>query len=185
MTDPETPSFPSFNVVDRRSAAQTAPNAATENSAHSAEDVPADTSSPIGNENPAAPTQAPEPNASTEYDSSGASETDASEMEGGAGMPMPDPGALLAYVAMQMDVKGLASALLGVFSGHAWRAMGLIANPVTGESEKNLPDAQIAIDCMQFLLSKVENDLDAADRREIQRRLNDLRMNYLAKMREG
>ena len=63
--------------------------------------------------------------------------------------------------------------------------MGLIANPVTGESEKNLPEAQIAIDCVQFLFGKVENDLGAEERREMQRRLNDLRMNYLAKVREG
>jgi hypothetical protein len=182
MTDPETPAF---NVVDRRSAAQAAPNASADHPARSAEGVHADTSSPTGNDYPAAPIQAPGTSAAAEHNASGESESGAPETGSGADMPMPDPAALLAYVAMQMDVKALASTLLGVFSGQAWRAMGLIANPATGESEKNLPEAQIAIDCVQFLLGKIENDLDASDRREIQRRLNDLRMNYLAKMREG
>lgn len=103
----------------------------------------------------------------------------------GADNAMPDPAALLSYVTMQMDVKTLASALLGIFAGQAWRAMGLVADPVTGQTEKNMPEAQIAIDCVQFLLGKVENDLAEPERREIQRRLNDLRMNYVMKMREN
>ena len=103
----------------------------------------------------------------------------------GAGNAMPDPAALLSYVTMQMDVKTLTSALLGIFAGQAWRAMGLVADPVTGQTEKNMPDAQIAIDCVQFLLGKVENDLAEPERREVQRRLNDMRMNYVMKLREG
>lgn len=164
MTDPETPAF---NVVDRRSAAQTAPTASADNHTRSAEGVPADTSSPTENNRPPAVAQASDTTVIPENNVSADSENDAFESGNGADMPMPDPAALLSYVAMQMDVKTLAISLLGVFSGQAWRAMGLIANPVTGASEKNLPEAQIAIDCVQFLLGKVENDLDVADRREI------------------
>jgi len=103
----------------------------------------------------------------------------------GAGEAVPDPAAFLAYVTMQMDVRSLASALLSVFDGQAWRAMGLVADPMTGQTKKNMPDAQIAIDCVQFLLGKVENELPEPERREMQRRLNDLRMNYVMKLRES
>ena len=64
------------------------------------------------------------------------------------------------------------------------RAMGLVSDPRTGKSEKDLSAAQLAIDCVQFLIGKVENDLSESERRDAQRRLNDLRMNYVAKLRE-
>lgn len=97
----------------------------------------------------------------------------------------PDPSVLLSIAAMQMDVRTLALALLAVFDGQAWRAMGFLADPKTGETTKDLPSAQLAIDCVQFLLSKVEGGLPDSERREMQRRLTDLRMNYLSKLREG
>ena len=194
MTDPDKPDF---QVVDRRRSAQSTESTAAESTASeplssgSGVDVPADTSSTNAGLNPAANQDAE--TAQTAFtDSSSPSETPSAFSEAEAGsesgedaMPMPDPGALLAYVAMQMNVKTLAIALLGIFSGQAWRAMGLVANPVTGQTEKNLPDAQVAIDCVQFLLGKLDTDLNDEDRREMQRRLNDLRVNYLAKMREN
>ena len=98
---------------------------------------------------------------------------------------LPDPTWMLTLASMQMDVRTLVTALAAVFDGHAWRAMGLVPNPLTGEAQKDLPEAQIAIDCVQFLLSKIETHLPEPERREAQRRLSDLRMNYLAKLREG
>jgi hypothetical protein len=98
---------------------------------------------------------------------------------------MPDPALLLSLAAMQLDVSTLARLLISVFDGQAWRAMGLLADPRTGEARKDLPSAQLAIDCVQFLLGKVEAGLPDDERREVQRRLNDLRMNYLSKLREG
>lgn len=97
---------------------------------------------------------------------------------------LPDPATLVVLGAMQMDIRSLVETLLAVFDGHAWRALGLLANPQTGEVQTDLPSAQLAIDCVQFLLSKIENSLPYAERREAQRRLTDLRMNYLAKRNE-
>ncbi len=98
---------------------------------------------------------------------------------------LPDPTLLLSIASMQLDVTTLAQALLPVFDGQAWRAMGFVADPRTGEATRDLPSAQLAIDCVQFLLGKVEQKLEDGERREIHRRLNDLRMNYLSKLREG
>ncbi|HLH80503.1 MAG TPA: DUF1844 domain-containing protein [Chthonomonas sp.] len=105
--------------------------------------------------------------------------TDTSSSKSDEGMPSPE--ILLPLVALQMEVKQLAMALVGVFDAHAWRALGLHANPKTGQTEENLPAAQLAIDCMQFLLSKMEGDLPEQELRELRRRLTDLRLNYAAR----
>ena len=97
---------------------------------------------------------------------------------------MPDPAVLLSMAALHLDINALISTLLPVFDGHAWRSLGLLANPATGEVDKDLPAAQLAIDCVQFFLSKVENSLLPSDRHDMHRRLSDLRMNYLAKLQE-
>ena len=97
----------------------------------------------------------------------------------------PDPAMLLSLGAMQMETRDLVSTLTVVFDGHAWRALGFHAHPVTGETQTDLPAAQLAIDCVQFLLGKMEGTLSEPERREVQRRLSDLRMNYLTKLRES
>ena len=97
---------------------------------------------------------------------------------------MPDASSLLAMAAMHMDTTSLVQVLLSVFHGHAWRSMGLVADP-DGEVKKDMPSAQLAIDCFAFLHGKVENTLDEADKRDVQRRLMDLRLNYVAKLKES
>lgn len=156
MTDSETPEI---RVVDRRRAA---PDGSGEPETDST--------------GPAVPFDAEE--TSPEADASDAPDYGA---EGGA----PNPAMLLSFAALQMDLPSLMRTLTAVFDGHAWRALGLIADPATGETNKDLPAAQRAIDCVQFLLGKLDAELSDAERRELQRRLNDLRMNYLAKLREG
>jgi hypothetical protein len=98
---------------------------------------------------------------------------------------MPPPEMLLGFAAAQLEVFDLVELLIRVFDGHAWQNMGLVAHPMTGEVAKDLPAAQLAIDCVQFLLSKAEPRLTDTERRDAQRRLSDLRMNYLAKVRES
>ena len=98
---------------------------------------------------------------------------------------MPDPAFLLSYVAMQMDTFALADALLAVFDSHAWRSLGFVSDPRYGETRKDLPSAQLAIDCLRLLLEKVGDRLPSDEKRDAQRRLNDLQMNYLARMREN
>ena len=167
MTDQDSPGF---TVVDKRRAAQESSEAAPETQQEVSSEAPPETHSPAS-ETPVEPS---EENASAE--------TPESEDEK---YPLPDPTLLLSMAAMQMDTRSLVAALMPLFDSMAWRAIGLIADPKTGEPNKDLPAAQLAIDCVQFLLSKIEGDLSDADRRDAQRRLSDLRMNYLAKLREA
>lgn len=161
---------PGFTVVDRRRAAQeTASSVPDPNQAHAH-------SSTASSDFPA-PTQEQAP---TEFTPSVDSDApDASGEPGATGLP--DPAMILSLAALQMDTHQLMTLLLPIFDGQAWQGLGLIANPLTGQTGEDLPAAQLAIDAVQFLLSKLESDMPDAERREARRRLNDLRMNYLAK----
>ncbi len=97
---------------------------------------------------------------------------------------MPDPAFLLSIAAIRMPSVTLARTLLAVFDAKAWQAMGLTADPLTGEVVKDLPSAQLSIDCVQFFLDKVGSTFTEEEQRDARRRLNDLRMNYLNKLRE-
>jgi hypothetical protein len=162
---------PSFTVVDKRRAAQ--------------EETAAEASSPATKKqsDPSSPTT-DEIDPSVEETGDPATEPPDSSESTEEEPALPDPALLLSMAALHLDTQSLVMALLGVFDGHAWRSLGLIANHATGEVQKDLPSAQLAIDCVQFLLSKVENSLSSSDRQDIHRRLSDLRMNYLAKLRE-
>jgi hypothetical protein len=61
----------------------------------------------------------------------------------------------------------------------AWMAMGLVADPSTGEIERNLEDAKIAIDAVAYLASQVEPNLDEPTRRELKRVVSDLQVNFV------
>ena len=109
-------------------------------------------------------------------------ETAVSATEENETPPRFDPEMLLSMAAMQMPTRQLALALVSLFDGHAWKSMGIVADYVTGETKEDLPSAQLAIDIVQFLLGKVESDLPESDRQEAQRRLKDLRMNYVNRL---
>ena len=164
MADQETPGF---TVVDKRRAAQE--NAEVESVAEEnsfSETLP-HTEDPAANVTP---------------DVSEATENTAQNTDD---YSLPDPSFLLSMAAMQMDARSMAVSLLPLFDGLARRALGLIAEPNSGETRTDLPTAQLAIDCVQFFLGKLESSLPEPERREMQRRLNDLRMNYLARLREA
>jgi hypothetical protein len=151
---------PDFTVVDRRRA--------TEDAAEDA--APEQTE--------AAPVEQAEPAAASQPEQA------APEAESGGEEPfVPDPAMLLTFSAAQIETRDLTRLLVAIFDSHAWRNMGLIADPASGEPKEDLAAAQLAIDCVQFLLGKVEKDFSESERREAQRRLSDLRMNYVTKAR--
>lgn len=98
---------------------------------------------------------------------------------------LPDPAFLLSMVVLRMSPVVLARTLLAVFDAKAWQAMGLTADPMTQEVVKDLPAAQLSIDSVQFFLDKVEQTFTQEERSDARRRLNDLRINYLNKVRES
>lgn len=169
-----------FSVVDRRTATGSDTPGAPESSANEANTAAAPNDETIASQTATEPNEASAASETSEASSSSA-ESDV-EREG---LSMPDPAALLGFAAMQMETPELVALLIAVFDGHAWRALGLVADPASGETRAALPTAQMAIDCVQFLLTKIEASLPDAQKREAQRRLTDLRMNYLRVLRES
>ncbi len=94
---------------------------------------------------------------------------------------IPDMRSMISWAAMQLTPTELAQVLLPVFDARARVALGLLGDPRTGQAEENLPDARLAIDAVQFFLSRVEGQFAESDRRELQRRLADLRMNFVSR----
>ena len=68
------------------------------------------------------------------------------------------------------------------FDSPARHSLGLIADMQTGELNEDLDTAKVAIDAVQFCLSRAESTLDPVQYREMMRRLNDLRLTYVAKL---
>lgn len=174
-----------FTVVDKRSASQPAatsteaappPDPAVSASTAPETDMHDGESSPSSSDASTPETASAVSGDETDLETMSSAEPDESDM--------PDPALLLSMIGMQMETRMLATALIAIFDGHAWRSMGFIANPATGEVRKDLPSAQLAIDTVAFLLGKVESSLPDNERRDAQRRLSDLRMNYLNKLRE-
>ncbi len=105
----------------------------------------------------------------------------AEEEKPSTGGGLPDPYTLLTFAAVQTDTAELMTLLIPLFDNLARVSLGLLASPKTGETDVNLAEAKLAIDAVHFLLEAVGSRLSDADRRELQRRLSDLRMNYVAR----
>ena len=61
----------------------------------------------------------------------------------------------------------------------SWIAMGLVADPASGQIKRELEQARIAIDCVGYLAAKVEPDLDDHTRRELKNLVSDLQINFV------
>jgi hypothetical protein len=68
---------------------------------------------------------------------------------------------------------------IDILNQGAWISLGLLSDPSTGQIEKDLPQAKVAIDCLRLLAEKVEADLDDVTRRELKSLLNDLQVNFV------
>jgi hypothetical protein len=78
----------------------------------------------------------------------------------------------------QMDSLTFMS-LVDLYQHSAWMAMGKIADPITSETKRNLPQARWAIDTLQMLERKTRGNLDENELRFLRDMLHTLRMNYV------
>jgi hypothetical protein len=81
-----------------------------------------------------------------------------------------------------MDVYGLLKTTISLLSNGAWAWMGLTPSPFTGEMERDLAQAKIAIDSVTYLVSQIEAHTDEASRREMQNVVSMLRVNYVQQL---
>jgi hypothetical protein len=68
------------------------------------------------------------------------------------------------------DVYTLLRYTLELYIVSAWQHMGFLPDPATGQTHLALEEAQIAIDCADFLAGKLKPRLEPEEQREYERR---------------
>ena len=79
----------------------------------------------------------------------------------------------------RLNVRDRLLMCIDILNQGAWISLGLISDPSTGQIEQDLAQAQIAIDGVAFLSEKVESQLDAETRRDLNNLVRDLRLNFV------
>ena len=70
-------------------------------------------------------------------------------------------------------------------SSIAWQKLGLQPDMMTGQIARDLPEAKVTIDLIAHLAGIVDGRLDEEDRREMQKLVSNLRLNYVEKSKEA
>lgn len=78
-----------------------------------------------------------------------------------------------------IDVYSLLRYFIGLLGTYAWQWMGLMKDPVTGQMEKDLAQAKIAIDSIRTLMTQLENKMDESERRELKDLIGNLQINFV------
>jgi hypothetical protein len=87
--------------------------------------------------------------------------------------------------AKPLSVYDLIAFSIDQFADVAWQKMGLRPDPMTGKEDLDLAEARVAIDIASRLAETLDPHLDDDDRRRVQARLSDLRINYVKRAGEG
>ena len=77
---------------------------------------------------------------------------------------------------MTIDFSGI----IQMFQIEGFTALGKIAHPMTGKTEKNLDQASFVIDLLAVLQEKTKGNLTDVESRLLDNALRDLRLNYVA-----
>jgi hypothetical protein len=101
-------------------------------------------------------------------ENAGDAATDAEASSDGESAPLP-----------KMDVYALLSTTISLLANGAWGWMGLTPNPFTGEMEKDMSQAKVAIDSVAFLVDRVEPGVSETALRDLRTMLSNLRVNYV------
>jgi hypothetical protein len=84
-----------------------------------------------------------------------------------------------------LDAGALVTTCISLLAAKAWEAMGLVANPETKKVERNLSDAQLAIDAVAALGDAIRPRLSGPERRELDTMLANLRINFVEQKSKG
>ena len=124
---------------------------------------------------------------------------------GGAEAPAPVPAPMLAELAPEPeddlyaagdendeqapttlpDVYSVLALFLQELRSLAWLRMGLVANPSTGQIERDLEQAKIAIDTVTFLATQLEPAVAPEERLPLKALVSDLQINFIEQSRRG
>ncbi len=80
-----------------------------------------------------------------------------------------------------LPASDLLTSFLSLMAMKAWEGMGLVPNPMSGKTEKNLEDARLAIDAYAAVFELLRPRIDEGERREMENALTMLRVNFVDK----
>lgn len=83
-----------------------------------------------------------------------------------------------------INVTDLILWMVDEIQAQAWIKMGLWKDPVLGELQTDLRQAKIAVDCVGALVEVIKPHLSEAQRRDLERLLTDLRLNFVQRSAE-
>ncbi len=83
------------------------------------------------------------------------------------------------------DVRSVLALFMGELRNLAWLRMGLVANPMTGEIEKDLAQAQMAINTVGFLADQLEPHVAPEERLPLKAMISDLQLNFVEQSKRG
>lgn len=95
-----------------------------------------------------------------------------------------EPGAA-AEEKTPLDVYALLNYSLALMRDYAWQAMGLVPNAGSGQIERDLEQAQVAIDTASFLADKLAPTLPEEDRSHLRSMIRDLKINFVQQQGKG
>ena len=78
-----------------------------------------------------------------------------------------------------LDTYALLGLFINILTAQAWQHMGLRLKPGSDKIEKDFKRASTAIDCIAFLINKLEPELSEGERRQLRNLLTDLQINFV------
>ncbi len=85
---------------------------------------------------------------------------------------------------LPVSVKEIILSFIGILSETGWEYMGLIANKITGKIHKDMDEAKLAIDTIDVLFEKIKDKLEDKEIRDIEKLIDDLKINYVMQLNE-
>lgn len=83
------------------------------------------------------------------------------------------------------DVFDMLRAAIGLFAQEGWIALGLQPRYGASETKIDLRCAKVAIDTTQMLVEQLGDEADPDERREFDRTLTDLRVNFMRRRKKA
>jgi len=78
-----------------------------------------------------------------------------------------------------LDTYSLLALFANILSAQAWQHMGLRVKPGSDQIERDLERARTAIDCVAFLLNKLEAHVPESEGKRLNNLLTDLQINFV------
>jgi hypothetical protein len=83
----------------------------------------------------------------------------------------------------KLAVSDILRMTVGMLNEKAWIHMGLIPDPLSGQIERDLTEARLAIDALADLAKHLEPHTEGAEKRELQVMVSNLRINFVQQSR--